>query len=191
MIEQTAKEGRAMSDPPLALAMDNAFWDFSCAVYAAPGVREACLALQDRFGLDVNLALLCAWVGADRAGSMRAGHLAAAAALVGGWQDEVVRPLRDVRQRIKRLALMADPAVASFRGRVAGIELEAERLQQAMLFGWADPRWPGRGTPPGGVARANLQVLLAARSDGATAEAVSAIAALARAAEEHAAFSAR
>ena len=40
MIEQTAKEGRAMSDPPLALAMDNAFWDFSCAVYAAPGVRE-------------------------------------------------------------------------------------------------------------------------------------------------------
>ncbi len=180
-----------MSNPPLALAMDNGFWDFSCAVYAAPGVREACLALQDRFALDVNLALLCAWVGAERAGPMGAGDLADAAALVGDWQSEVVRPLRDLRQRIKRLTLMVDPAVASFRGRVAGVELEAERLQQAMLFRWADPRWPGRATPHGGMALVNLQVLLATRPDGATAEAASTIATLAQAAERHAAFSAR
>jgi len=180
-----------MSDPPLALAMENAFWNFSCAVYAEPGVQEACLALQDRFGLDVNLALLCAWVGAERAGSMEAGHLAAAAALIGDWQGEVVRPLRHVRQRIKRLALMADPAVASFRGRVADVELEAERLQQAMLFRWADPRWPRRGTPPRGVALANLQVLLGTRPDGAAADAVSAIATVASAAERHATLSTR
>jgi uncharacterized protein (TIGR02444 family) len=180
-----------MSDPPLALAMDNAFWNFSRAVYAAPGVQEACLALQDGFGLDVNLALLCAWVGAERAGPMGAGDLADAAALAGDWQSEVVRPLRRVRQRVKRLALMADPAVASFRGRVAGIELEAERLQQAMLFRWADPRWPGRGTPPGGMALANLQNLLASRPARATDEAAPAIATLARAAERHATLSAR
>jgi uncharacterized protein (TIGR02444 family) len=189
MIGQTAEEGRAMSDPPLATA--NAFWDFSCAVYAAPGVREACLALQDRFAFDVNLALLCSWVGAERGGSMGAHDLAAAAALVGGWQSEVVRPMRDVRQRMKSSALMADPAVASLRGRVAEIELEAERLQQAMLFRWADPLWPERGTRPGGMALANLEVLLATGSDGATAEAVAAITTLARAAEQHAAFSAR
>ena len=180
-----------MSNPPLALAMDNGFWDFSCAVYAAPGVREACLALQDRFALDVNLALLCAWVGAERAGPMGAGDLADAAALVGDWRSEVVRPLRDLRQRIKRLTLMVDPAVASFRGRVAGVELEAERLQQAILFRWADPRWPGRGTPSGGMALANLQVLLASRLNGTTDEAAPEIATLARAAEQHAAFSGR
>ncbi len=180
-----------MSDPHPALATDNAFWDFSCAIYAVPGVQEACLALQDRFALDVNLALLCAWIGAERTGSMSAGDLAAALALVGDWQNEVVRPLRHVRQRMKPLALMADPAVASFRGRVAEVELQAERLQQAMLFRWADPQWPGRGAPPGGVALANLRVLLATRSDRTTAEAVPAVATLARAAEQHAAFSAR
>ena len=39
------------------------FWQFSGAVYAHPGVAEACLDLQDRHGLDVNLLLFCAWAG--------------------------------------------------------------------------------------------------------------------------------
>ena len=39
------------------------FWAFSLEFYARPGVAEACLALQDRHGLDVNILLLCCWLG--------------------------------------------------------------------------------------------------------------------------------
>lgn len=48
------------------LEPENPFWRFSCAVYAAPGVAQACLELQDTHGADVNLLLLAAWLGAAR-----------------------------------------------------------------------------------------------------------------------------
>ena len=40
-----------------------ALWDFAVRLYAEPGVGEACLALQDRFGVDVPLLLWAAWLG--------------------------------------------------------------------------------------------------------------------------------
>ena len=42
----------------------SALWDYAVDLYARPGVREACLALQDRAGADVNLLLLACWLGA-------------------------------------------------------------------------------------------------------------------------------
>ncbi|MCG8546534.1 MAG: TIGR02444 family protein, partial [Alphaproteobacteria bacterium] len=39
-----------MSDPP-----GNAFWNFSLRAYARPGVADACIRLQDRYGVDVNV----------------------------------------------------------------------------------------------------------------------------------------
>ena len=39
------------------------FWDFSLEIYAKPGVAQACLALQDECGADVNLLLFCCWAG--------------------------------------------------------------------------------------------------------------------------------
>lgn len=177
-----------MSDPPLTL--DNAFWRFSGAVYAAAGVEQACLALQDRFGLDVNLALLCAWIGAARAGVMQDEEVGAAAALAAEWHAEAVLPLRSVRRRVKRMALLTDPAVVAFRGRAAEIELEAERIEHAVLFRWADPRWPAR-VAPAGQATANLAVLLRRLGNPAPPDAASAARTLAEASERHAALSAR
>ncbi|HEX6103216.1 MAG TPA: TIGR02444 family protein, partial [Alphaproteobacteria bacterium] len=44
-------------------AGDCPFWSFSVALYGRPGVAPACLALQDRFGCDVNLLLFAIWAG--------------------------------------------------------------------------------------------------------------------------------
>ena len=41
------------------------FWRFSLRVYRAAGVQQACLALQEDCGADVNLLLLCGWQGLD------------------------------------------------------------------------------------------------------------------------------
>ena len=39
------------------------FWQFSLKTYAKTGVKSACLKAQDDFGADVNLLLLCCWLG--------------------------------------------------------------------------------------------------------------------------------
>jgi uncharacterized protein (TIGR02444 family) len=177
-----------MSEPQPSLDPDNDFWRFSGAVYAAAGVEGACLSLQDGFGIDVNLALFCLWVGAARGGAVEAADVDAAAVLVSDWQAEVVAPLRAVRRRVKRMALVADPGVAAFRGRVAAVELDGERIEQALLFRWAEPRWPPRPFRAGRAA-ANLRVLLRRRwlGDPVPTEAEAAAAVLAEAGERHAA----
>lgn len=59
------------------LEFDNALWRFSLAVYAAPGVAEECLALQETSNIGVNLLLFCAWVGAGRRALLTQGDLSA------------------------------------------------------------------------------------------------------------------
>jgi uncharacterized protein (TIGR02444 family) len=125
-----------------------AFWRFSLEFYARPGVMPACLALQDQHGVDVNLALLCCWIGE----ALDAAALAEADARVAEWRAEVVQPLRAVRRWLKGRddALRAD---------VAAQELAAEQREQAMLFTWAVARWPAAGAVPGRHVAANLALL--------------------------------
>ena len=49
--------------PPL----DTPLWAFSLAVYGGDGVAEECLDLQERLGLDVNILLFAAFLGAVEA----------------------------------------------------------------------------------------------------------------------------
>jgi uncharacterized protein (TIGR02444 family) len=129
----------------------NPFWEFSLAFYAEPGVAPACLAMQDRDGVDVNLALFCCWVSV----ALDAAALAEAEALVRDWGDNVVRPLRAVRRWLKG----RDEAL---RAQVAEQELAAEQRQQAMLYQWAATRWAAAGAQPGAHAVANLALLTTA-----------------------------
>jgi uncharacterized protein (TIGR02444 family) len=109
------------------------FWRFSLAVYGRPAVADACLALQDRHGLDVNLLLWCCWH-AREGRALAAGDVTAAEARVSSWRATVVEPLRAVRRQLKRsIAGWPTAEVEQLRGRVKGAELEAERLEQAML----------------------------------------------------------
>ncbi|MGI9492931.1 MAG: TIGR02444 family protein, partial [Geminicoccaceae bacterium] len=44
---------------------ESPFWDYSLSLYGRPGVEQACLELQRRHGLNVNLLLFAFWL-ADR-----------------------------------------------------------------------------------------------------------------------------
>ena len=145
--------------------MGSPFWDFSIAVYGTKGVQDECLALQDRFGLDVNLVLLCAYLGAVHGVALTEGDVVSARQEVGPWQEQIVRPLRAARQTLKTIALQnaeATNAAAQLRTQVKTAELESERIEQMMLERWAEARlaaWP-RGQVREAVA-ANLRILLA------------------------------
>lgn len=154
----------------MAWRLDNPLWDFSCALYAAPGVQGACLALQDHHGSDVNLLLLAAWLGAARGSALTDALLGQAPA--AAWRNEVVRPLRAARRAMDR----DDPAEAALRRDLLACELAAERLEHARLWAWAEARCPPGPLKPG-LARANLGVVLDRPGTGAALDT------LARAAE--------
>src|SRR5260221_12590441 len=90
------------------------FWGFSLVFYRQPGVADACIALQDGCGVDVNILLLFLWLATAR----RCLPPAAAKALcakAGPWRDDVVVPLRALRGRLKGgCALVAHLAGETF-----------------------------------------------------------------------------
>ena len=106
------------------------FWGFSLAVYPRPGVEAACLGLQERHGLDVNLLLyaLFAGVAGRRLGAAEIANIAAG---IAAWHEGVVRPLRRARRNAKAGLPPVDAALTeALRRRVADAEIEAERLEQ-------------------------------------------------------------
>ncbi len=108
----------------------NPFWDFSIRLYGQPGVAEACLALQEKYALDVNVLLYCAWRGV----AMTRADVEAAAKTVSAWHDAMVRPLRALRTELKEDAKGAPRAFAErVRAQIKSAELNAERIEQVML----------------------------------------------------------
>ena len=142
-----------------------AFWNFSLAVYRDPAVQQECLELQDRHGIDVNLLLFCAYLGAVHGAPLSAEEVREAAGAVGQWQRDVVTGLRGVRRALKPLAREQAPHAAdaaALRETIKAMELEAERIEQQMLERWAEGRlaaWPR--AKPAVAAAANIRALSA------------------------------
>jgi uncharacterized protein (TIGR02444 family) len=141
----------------------NPFWDYSVELYRRPGVEAACLELQRRHGLDVNLVLLCCWQ-ASRGGRLDQALLSRANEVVASWQAEVVRPLRALRRRLK--ARLADPEPGSvvelwpglasaIREQALALEIAGEHLTQLGLSR-ALALLPASAPPGVALAGANL-----------------------------------
>ncbi len=146
------------------------FWDFSIAVYSESAAQNECLDLQDRFGVDVNLILLCAFLGAVHGLVLTSDDIASARQEVRQWHDDIVRSLRTARRKLKAAELGGDDATRAavqLGAQVKAAELESERIEQMVLQRWADARAAGRprGKASEAVA-ANLQTLLTAYGAG-------------------------
>ena len=158
--------------------LDTPLWSFSLAVYGAEGVAAECLDLQDRLDLDVNLLLFAAFTGAIGGVTLTAEDLAAAAEAVAPWHNDVVRTLREARRTLKPLAAdIEDPlrvAATSVRAQVKNAELNAEKIEQAMLWTWGERHFESRRRGDRNEAlAANLSAVLAFyRADGREQSAV-------------------
>lgn len=108
--------------------MHNPLWDYASKLYGLEGVAPACLALQDSFGLDVNLLLYAAWL-AHRDQKLSAEHLAVLDASIADWRRHVIAPLRGVRRQLHGKEGFAD----LYEG-VKVLELRAERAQLDRMY---------------------------------------------------------
>jgi uncharacterized protein (TIGR02444 family) len=140
------------------------FWDYSVALYSRPGVEAACLELQRRHRIDVNLVLLCVWLG-QRGTALDGESLARLCHGADRWQSEVVRPLRTLRRRLKTRIADGEPnsvagdwpeLAASVRERAITLEIDAEHLEQLHL-GRVAAALPASATAGPALAAANLR----------------------------------
>jgi len=142
---------------PEAKGSASPFWRFSLALYRQPGAPDACIALQDKAGVDVNVMLFALWL-ATQGRALDAGDLAAIDAAVARWRAEAVVPLRAVRRAMREPpAGFAGTQTAALREKVKAVELESERLQQEALFALKPAQdWGRREPDEDTAARANL-----------------------------------
>ena len=113
---------------------DHPFWDFSLRVYGSDGVPAACIALQERRGIDVNLLLFSAWIGESGRGVLADSDLEAALAAAAAWNRDIVCALRVVRNRLKG-GMPPIPTERSdvLRKMILEIEVKSEHVEQITL----------------------------------------------------------
>lgn len=142
--------------------MTNEFWQFSLAVYAAPGVANECLDLQENFGVDVNLLLFAAYVGSRRL-VLSSDDVDQCFLAVHQWREQVVEPLRSVRRATKTLLpqhrLPLQQQIEDIRGKVKSAELESEKVQQDLLLQWLEGRHLGQAAGAESAIRNNIQMI--------------------------------
>lgn len=132
------------------------FWRFSLSLYRMDGVPAACIELQDKHGLDVNIMLFALWL-ASRERAVSSADLTQADELVRQWRSQAVVALRGVRRFLREPPNgFAGEAAAALRDKVKAAELECERLQQEALFAARSVHDWGRAEAPWVAAELNL-----------------------------------
>jgi uncharacterized protein (TIGR02444 family) len=115
------------------------FWESSLALYRRPGVPEACLRLQDRDGLDVNLVLWCVWLGVTGR-PLDEDLLGRAMAAVAPWRARAVLPLRERSTTVAWLTALGLAWTASATGSwlsAAGAAVWEHQVLATRIAWWA------------------------------------------------------
>ena len=122
--------------------MPTDLWRFAETLYQRPGIEAACLHLQAQ-GADVCLLLCATWLETQRI-SCTAERAEALRNVAHAWRQQVVVPLRQLRQSWREAA-QGDIALAQLREQVKQLELAAEREQLQRLAACAES-WPSGET---------------------------------------------
>ena len=117
--------------------MPSDLWNYALQLYGRPGVEQACLQLQNT-GADVCLLLCACWL-KHRKQAYSAERCEQLLDLAQPWQQQVITPLRQLRQNWRAQA-QQQPELAVLREQLKGLEQQGERqllLQlQACALAW-------------------------------------------------------
>jgi uncharacterized protein (TIGR02444 family) len=113
------------------------FWRFSLKYYGQPGVSDACIALQDGCGIDVNLLLFLFWLASERQ-MLSPDEVKKLDATIKSWRELTIIPIRDTRRKLKGAKTFVDPA------------------KQEALYAFIQTGPLGKPAEPPAAARANV-----------------------------------
>jgi len=133
------------------------FWRFSLRFYRQPEVADACITLQEKAGVDVNLLLFLLWHATQKR-ALSAAEVGELERRIAVWRNTTVIPLRTMRRALKSPpTLVAGASAELFRTKIKAVELEAERLQQEAMHELACPSLLGvEASSRDDAARANV-----------------------------------
>jgi uncharacterized protein (TIGR02444 family) len=80
------------------------------------------------------MLLFCAWLGASRNVILSAEQLGLFEDVARRWQEGVVKSLRHAREAVKEASDIRQAEIGALREQVLAVELEAERIEQALLY---------------------------------------------------------
>ncbi len=109
------------------------FWRFSLKFYGRPEVRDMCLLLQEANAADVNIILYLFYIGGERR-VLAAESILDLVEFVETWRKNVVLPMRQIRRKLDDGVYLGQGSAETYRQRIMGAEIEAERLQQEAMF---------------------------------------------------------
>ena len=122
-------------------------WAFALAIYAKPGVAEACLALQDEAGVDVMMLLTTTFAAVKQRLLLAPDEIRALNEACRLWREQIVWPLRAIRSGLKTGPQPApSEATEQFRSQVKALELAAEKLENKLLVECLPLRLPEKET---------------------------------------------
>jgi uncharacterized protein (TIGR02444 family) len=114
--------------------LEGASWAFALALYARPGVADACLTLQNEVGVDVMLLMMATFAAVKRRTLLTADEIGALDEACSPWREQIVKKLRTIRTELKTGPRPAPSGETEpFRSRIKMLELEAERLENQLL----------------------------------------------------------
>ena len=108
------------------------FWDFSLKVYGEAAVEKACLDLQDRYQLNVNLLLYSAWIAYSKKSELPVTLFEKLNQHIKEWHSKV-ESIRSVRQSLKRFQYDDIKVDENALQKVKNIEMASEYIEQTML----------------------------------------------------------
>ena len=127
-------------------------------------MKDACIELQDRCGLDVNLLLFAVWSAVGGPGRLDAARFRDCVALTEAWQAKMIQPLRQLRRSCQAdLTVVPGAETRTLAGQLQAAELAAEQVELSLLADWAAEQGPRGGDEEAGAnAASNLVAYLAA-----------------------------
>ena len=118
------------------LQLENPFWQFSLDFYDQSSVAGQCLDLQNEFGLDVNLVLLCIWQGNEGKLLTREFFTRLLSEThIDQLRVDIILPLRKIRAAS---AIKDSNEVNILAKQILVLEILAEQYEQAEIYGFTN-----------------------------------------------------
>lgn len=109
--------------------LDNAFWQFACALYQQPQVAELLLQLQDEQGFNINMVLFLLWLD-TQAMFVDEKQVMHFSQLISALDNGVIQPLRQARRALKILPSLNN----AYYKQAKSLELALEQELCALLY---------------------------------------------------------
>jgi uncharacterized protein (TIGR02444 family) len=109
--------------------LEKEFWEFSEARYQLEPVKEACLRLQNEFGLSVNMLLFCLWLAESQRQALSVEFVTQESSEFNRFDREALQPFR-----AKRMEAKDDENGDWLYQSLLNMELSLEEQAQALLI---------------------------------------------------------